>query len=85
MSKIYELAEQAAEHAVLNYSGEVLQSETDDATIQIPKEFIDKFAELIVQEAIGVAEKQRNPQNLNYKPSERFVEELRLHFGVYDA
>ena len=47
MTKIYELAEQAAEHAVLNYSGEVLQSETENVTIQIPKEFIDKFAELL--------------------------------------
>ena len=41
-----------------------------------------KFAELIVQECIAVAGKERNPQNLNYKPSERFVESLKLHFGV---
>jgi len=50
MTKIYELAEQAAEYAVLNYSEEVLQSETDDVKIQIPKEFIDKFAELLIKE-----------------------------------
>ena len=54
MTKIYELAEKAAEHAVLNYSGEVLQSETEDVRIQIPKEFIDKFAELILKEAAGL-------------------------------
>lgn len=52
MTKIYEIAEQAAEHAVLNYSGEVLQSETEDTKIQIPKEFVDKFSELIVRRVI---------------------------------
>ena len=41
-----------------------------------------KFAELIVQECMKVAATQRNPANLNYKPSERFVEDLRQHFGV---
>ena len=40
------------------------------------------FAELIVRECIQVAANQRNPSNLNYKPSERFVEDLKLHFGV---
>ena len=43
---------------------------------------MEKFAELIVRECIQVAAKQRNPSNLNYKPSERFVEDLKLHFGV---
>ena len=41
-----------------------------------------KFAELIVRECMGVARGMRNPPNLNYKPSDRFVDELRLHFGV---
>ena len=48
--RIKELAEQAAEHAVLNPSEEILQSETEDAKVEVPKEFIDKFAELIVRE-----------------------------------
>ena len=52
---IQTLAEQAAEHAVLNYSGEVLQSETEDVKIQIPKEFINEFAELIVRECASLA------------------------------
>lgn len=43
---------------------------------------IEKFAELIVKECISVARRQRNPSNLNYKPSERFVEELQQYFGV---
>jgi hypothetical protein len=50
------------------------------------KEFSDileqKFAELIIQECMSVARSMRNPPNLNYKPSDRFVDELRLHFGV---
>ena len=41
-----------------------------------------KFAELIVKECMAVAAKQRKPANLNYNPSERFVEDLRQHFGV---
>ena len=40
------------------------------------------FAELIVRECISVAQQQRDPANLNYKPSERFVEDLQRHFGV---
>ena len=51
-TKIQQLAEQAAEYAVLNYSGEVLQSETGDVKIQIPKEFIEKLSETIIQESV---------------------------------
>lgn len=40
------------------------------------------FAELIIKECIAVAQQQRNPASLNYKPSERFAEELQQHFGV---
>ena len=47
-----------------------------------PQFFAEKFAELIVKECMNVARQQRNPANLNYKPSERFVEDLRQHFGV---
>ena len=42
----------------------------------------EKFAELLVKECMAVAAKQRKPANLNYNPSERFVEDLRQHFGV---
>jgi hypothetical protein len=41
-----------------------------------------EFAELIIRECMSVAKGMRNPSNLNYKPSDRFVDELRLHFGV---
>lgn len=42
----------------------------------------EKFAELIIGQCIEVAQRERNPQNLNYKPSERFVESLKLHFNM---
>jgi len=41
-----------------------------------------KFAELLINECIKVAKQQHDPHILNYKPSERFVEDLRQHFGV---
>jgi uncharacterized protein YmfQ (DUF2313 family) len=41
-----------------------------------------KFAELIVQECVQVCLSQRDPANLNYKPSERFAEAVKQHFGV---
>ena len=43
---------------------------------------VEKFAELLIRECMSVARGMRNPPNLNYKPSDRFVDELRLHFGV---
>jgi hypothetical protein len=42
------------------------------------------FAELIVKECVKVCLDQRNPGNLNYKPSEMFADALKLHFGVND-
>jgi hypothetical protein len=46
------------------------------------REQMEQFGELIIRECMGVARGMRNPPNLNYKPSDRFVDELRLHFGV---
>lgn len=40
----------------------------------------EKFAELIIQECVSVCKRQRDPANLNYKPSERFAEAIKLHF-----
>lgn len=42
----------------------------------------EKFAELIVKECAQVCLSQRDPANLNYKPSERFAEAVKQHFGV---
>ena len=49
---------------------------------QVCPEDLECLAELIVKECMTVAAKQRKPANLNYNPSERFVEDLRQHFGV---
>lgn len=54
----------------------------DEFGIIMGEEDIEKFSDLLIKECITIAEKQRNPHTLNYKPSERFVEELRQHFGV---
>jgi hypothetical protein len=42
----------------------------------------NKLAELIVRECAQVCLSQRDPANLNYKPSERFAEAVKQHFGV---
>lgn len=46
--------------------------------------FLDerKFFELIVQECVKVCLAERNPPNLNYRPSDRFAEAIKLHFGI---
>lgn len=41
-----------------------------------------KAVEIAVQEAIGVCLAQRDPGNLNYKPSEKFAEAIKQHFGI---
>jgi hypothetical protein len=44
--------------------------------------FSAKFAELIVRECAEVCLAQRDPANLNYKPSVKFAEAINQHFGV---
>lgn len=41
-----------------------------------------RLVELVVRECMVVARSRRDPQNLNYKPSQRFVEDLKQHFGI---
>jgi hypothetical protein len=53
----------------------------------VPQWYVDedefeKFAELIVRECAEVCLAQRDPANLNYKPSEKFAEAVKQHFGV---
>jgi hypothetical protein len=43
---------------------------------------LEKFAQLIVRECAQVCLAQRDPANLNYKPSEKFAEAVKQHFGV---
>lgn len=40
-----------------------------------------EFAKRIIQECSEVCLNQRDPTNLNYKPSQRFSEEILRHFG----
>jgi len=46
------------------------------------EKWVEKFAELIVQECAQVCLSQRDPANLNYKPSEKFAAAVKEHFGV---
>ena len=41
---------------MLNPSEEVLQSETGERKIEIPKAFIEQFAKLIIQDTINIVE-----------------------------
>jgi hypothetical protein len=43
-------------------------------------EDVEKFAQLIIDECVNVCLSQRNPQNLNYKPSVKFADEIKRHF-----
>lgn len=41
-----------------------------------------KIAELVVRECIDVCLEQRDPANLNYRPSKRFADAIKLKFGL---
>lgn len=80
--QIQELAEQASEYAVLNPSDVVLKSETEDVMVEIPKAFIDKFAELIVEECCNrLSEETILHDGYGYNQHELY-NRLRKHFGV---
>ena len=42
----------------------------------------EKLVELIVKECVAVCLSQRDPASLNYKPSEKYAEAVKQHFGV---
>jgi hypothetical protein len=70
--RISELAEQAQKVAYY----------TDGGYTPIMTLDQEKFAELIVKECAQVCLSQRDPANLNYKPSVKFAEAVKHHFGV---
>jgi hypothetical protein len=70
--RISELAEQAQKVAYY----------TDGGYTPIMTLDQEKFAELIVLECAQVCLSQRDPANLNYKPSVKFAEAVKHHFGV---
>jgi hypothetical protein len=49
---------------------------------QVCPEDLEYLVELIVGECAQVCLAQRDPANLNYKPSEKFAEAVKQHFGV---
>ena len=59
-----------------------LVEQADDEGGDDPDIRDEVFATLIIQECMAVAAKQRKPANLNYNPSERFMEDLKQHFGI---
>ena len=73
---IVKLAEQAAEHAVLNPSDSVLQSEVDGSKVEIPAEFIEQFSTLLIQECVAFCEQRK------LTPSVFVADELLEHFGI---
>ena len=74
--RIKELAEQA------EIKFEAHPQHSGIVTAVITPADLEKFAELIVRECTQVCLAQRDPANLNYKPSERFAEAVKQHFGV---
>jgi hypothetical protein len=83
--RIEELAKQARAWAetAFKHQHEKFTSHWDNPVGYTVTQFFEqKFAELIVRECAKVCLAQRDPANLNYKPSERFAEAVKQHFGV---
>jgi hypothetical protein len=74
--RIRELADEAR----IKFSAHWAHQGVDTAVIT--RLDLKEFAELIVRECAQVCLAQRDPANLNYKPSERFAEAVKQHFGV---
>ena len=43
---------------------------------------LERFAEMIIKECVDVCLDQRDPGNLNYKPSLKFATAITDHFGI---
>jgi hypothetical protein len=74
--RIKELARQAGYSGGFDDPEEIEQIGNDFSYFDI-----DKFADLIIRECIGVCRSQRDPSTINYSPSERTVEAIRMHFS----
>ena len=53
-----------------------------DKSAIMDQQALQNFAMAVVKECAQVCLAQRNPFNLNYKPSEKFAQALKQHFGV---
>ena len=82
--RIVEMAEQAAEYALLNQSGESLLSEAEGCDeIRVSREFIEKFAELIVRECADVCNKMAEvSDSYVVHDGDTCAEQIKQHFGV---
>ncbi len=75
--RIFELVEKAE----LYQPGELMTNWDEEDYVVSPEE-LKKFAQLIIQECASVCLEQRDPMNLNYKPSEKFADAIKFHFGL---
>jgi hypothetical protein len=57
-----------------------LQTYPKTWTYDFDEDYAEIFANLIIDECIELCLKQRNPPNLNYKPSESFAEAICSYF-----
>jgi hypothetical protein len=73
--RIKELAEQAGGEFYTGFAG-------SPNSVKFMEQDFEKFAELIVAECSRVCLTQRDPWNTNYKPSVKFSEAIKYHFGV---
>jgi hypothetical protein len=80
--RIRELADEAEKYALDNVGKGHYGIEDLIYQFQFVDTMMAKFAELIVRECAQVCLAQRDPANLNYKPSEKFAEAVKQHFGV---
>ena len=72
-----------AEQANIHFSRVgILDGDPNGSARMVGYSKMEKFAELIVAECAQVCLAQRDPANLNYKPSVKFAEAINQHFGV---
>jgi len=69
-SRVAELYDRYHEYCVKNSDDDIIDYD----------EFVNGFAELIINECVSVCLSQCDPQNLNYKPSVKFADEIKRHF-----
>lgn len=69
-------------HKAMSQSFNRIDRDGDMDKMYIPSVFAEEFVEVVVLECISIAKQQRDPHTLNYKPSERFAEDLTHHFGI---
>ena len=68
---------------LINELAQKAEDYADDTDLPWLATYTEKFADLLIKECVKVCLEQRNPANLNYKPSEQFAEAVKQHFGVY--